>query len=287
MKTILVAVGGSGTDEVVFQTALLAARPFNAHLQFFHVRIRAAEAARHTPHVEFARGPAIAHALERLHGEAEQRSANAERHVRDFCLRNAIDLAARPGADRVTAGWQHESGDAMRYLMLRARHHDLTMAARQSRPDGLPDDFLAQLVLGSGRPLLLAGSRAPQTLTGTVMVCWKECPEAARALTAAMPLLTRADHVVFVTVPETGDGDADAVHDLVRQVAWHGISAVGQVVPANGRSAADTLRAAAQSCGADLIVMGGYGHRRMRELIFGGCTQSALDAGDTPVFVLH
>jgi len=119
------------------------------------------------------------------------------------------------------------------------------------------------------------------------MVCWKERPEAARALAAAMPLLTRCDHVVFVTVPESGDGDADAVHDLVRQVAWHGISASAQVVPADGRSAAEALHAAAQSCDADLIVMGGYGHRRMREVVFGGCTQSALEAGDRPVFVMH
>jgi len=287
MKTILVPASGGSSDEVVFQTALLAARPFDAHLEFIHVSIDAVEAARYRPHVEFARGRAMTDALGRLHMESEQRSADALRHVKDFCQLNAIELCDRPGAGRVTGSWRQESDNATQCLMLRARHNDLVVAARKSGPDGLPDDFLELLLLGSGRPLLVAGSSAPRTLTGTVMVCWKESAEAARAMTAAMPLLSKSDRVVFVTVPETGNGEADTVRELVRQAAWHGIEASALVVASNGRSAADALRGAAQSCGADLIVMGGYGHRRMREIVFGGCTQSVLASADRPVFLVH
>jgi len=287
MKTILVPASGSVVDGVVFQTALLAARPFNAHLEFMHIRIDAADAARHMPNVGFARGRAVANALDQLCMETEQRSATAEHHVREFCRRNAIELATGPGVDQVTASWRQECDDPMQCLMLRARHNDLIVAARQNGPDGLPDDFLERLLLRSGRPLLLAGSSAPRRLTGTVMMCWKECAEAARALSAAMPLLSKSDRVVFVTVPEAGHGEADAVRDVVRKMAWHGIHASVQVIASNGRSVADALRAAAESCGADLVVMGGYGHRRIREVLFGGCTQSALEAGERPVLVMH
>lgn len=287
MKTILVPVGGSATDTVVLDTALAAARPFNAHLEFLHVRIEPADAAKYAPNFGFARGGAVASALEALHAQCEQRSAEAERHVRNFCQINGVDLHAKPGSDHVSATFSEEAGDAMHRLLRRARHSDLAVVARARYPNGLPPDFLQRLLLESGRPMLVAGARSPEFLTRKVMICWRESADAARAVTAAMPLLAKAEHVVLATVVEGEGEEADTVSDLIRQAAWHGIHATATVIPRNRRSAAEALRMTAQSCGADLMIMGGYGQGRVGETWLGGCTQEFLDRADLPVLLVH
>jgi nucleotide-binding universal stress UspA family protein len=153
LKTILVPVAGSEIDEVVFETALAAARPFAAHLEFFHVHVDAAEAARYRPHFEFARGSAIAGALQFLEAEAETRSAQALRLFQAFCPRNDIELTDRPGTrDKVSAHWCEQGGEGLRSIMQRARHNDLTVLGRRRRSDGLPPDLIELLMLGCGRP---------------------------------------------------------------------------------------------------------------------------------------
>jgi hypothetical protein len=74
----------------------------------------------------------------------------------------------------VTASWQEEDGHALRRILSRARHNDLVVAGRAKSANGLPADFLEQLLIGSGRPVLIAGSSPAPALPGTIMVCWKE-----------------------------------------------------------------------------------------------------------------
>ncbi len=288
MKTILVPVGGADTDAVVVETAMAAARPLAAHLRFLHFRVSAAAAAQHTPHVEFARGPAIAHALARLETEAKARSLAAARDVAEACARAQIDMTNEPHpTDAVTASWQEENGNALERLIFHARHSDLTVMARARRPDGLPAERLETLLVHSGRPLMVTSQQVPRTLTGTIMVCWKEKPEAARALAASMPLLRKAERVHFVAVKEGDEDIAAALQDLVRQVRWHGVAGDTRVITADRRSTSEFLLGAAKDCGADLMVMGGYGHTRAREFIFGGCTQAILENADLPVLLVH
>lgn len=136
MKSILVPVGGSEHDEAVFQTALAAARPLSAHLDFFHVHIGAGEAAAHTPHVDFAMGPALLHALTALDVEAEARSALARRHVQEFCARSGVVMSDKPSVvPTVSASWREEEGDAPARILRRARHSDLIVMGRYTRPD--------------------------------------------------------------------------------------------------------------------------------------------------------
>jgi nucleotide-binding universal stress UspA family protein len=104
---------------------------------------------------------------------------------------------------------------------------------------------------------------------------------------AAMPFLTRAARVVFAAVSERGEDPNAPINDAASQFRWHGVPTEVQVVPANGEPTSDTLRRLAQSCGADLLVMGAYGHSRLRERIFGGCTQAMIEHADLPVLMLH
>jgi len=289
MKTILVPAGGGESDQGVFETALAAAMPLAAHLDFYHVRVGLGEAAANTPYADFAMGTGLCNTLGQLRTEVETRAAAARDHVEAFCSRNRIPMLDAPrGREEVSAGWCEEAGESLPLLMRRARHRDLVVVGRQRRPNHLPQDFLERLLLQTGRPTLIAPPLAPRTLTGTTMVCWKECVEAAHAVTAATPLLRRAERIVIVSVSENGGaGELAAVSDVARQMAWHGIRAETRCIAANGRSTAKMLSSAARDCQADLVVMGGYGHNRMREIIFGGCTDAFLRAADSAVLLVH
>jgi nucleotide-binding universal stress UspA family protein len=292
MKTIFVPVGGTADDEAVFETAHALARLLLAHLSFCHIHIDAGEAALWTPHADFARGAGLRATLRRLTEDADSRSAAAERHVAALCGGQGIAITDAPasmasGAASISASWRRESSDALNRLMFHARHHDLVVLGRARAPNGLPPDFAAQLLLGCGRPLLIAGKRRPVALTGTVLVCWKEVAEAARAVSAAMPLLSRAGRVVVATVDEDDQDAASGLAELARLMTWHGIAAETELLPRNRRPIQETLADAARRHRADLMVMGGYGRSRARELILGGVTQSVLEDADLPVFLLH
>jgi nucleotide-binding universal stress UspA family protein len=288
MKSFLVPIGGSDTDEAVLETALAAARPFAAHLQFLHVRVGVGEAAQNTPHMGFASGAALRGALQELETQSQDRSAAALQHVVDFCGRSKIEFSKAPaGARAVTASCREEKGAALERIMFHARHSDLVVIGRSRKPNGLPSDFVDSLLLGCGRPILIASATPPETVTGTIMVCWRESADAARAVTAAAPFLTQAKRVVFVGVAEKNQDTAAALEEVVRQFAWCGVPAAVQVITPNGRPVHELLATAARGCEADLIVSGAYGHSHLREVVFGGCTQSFIRHADRPILLMH
>jgi len=288
MKSILVLVGGSDSDELVFETARAAALPFAAHLNFLHIHVGAGQAAVNSPHTEFASGPSLSNALQELEAQAKERSTKAEEHVRAFCARCGISLCDTPvPSDQVTASWQEETNDAMQRVIFHARHNDLAVVGRAKRPNGLPSDFLARLLLDCGRPVLIAGPVLPRTLTGTVMVCWRETADAARAVAAAMPLLRKAKRAILASVAQSDSNIVDAMAGIARQLAWGGIPVESQLIEPDGRSPQEQISAAAKIADADLVVMGAYGHSRRREVLFGGFTQSFIDSADRPVLMMH
>jgi nucleotide-binding universal stress UspA family protein len=288
MRSILVTASGGDIDGVVFATALAAARPFGAHLEFLHLRIGFGEAARNVPHVAFARGAALRHALHEQHADDEARSAAAHRRFEDFCAQSGIPIAASPDEyGGVSASLREATGEATAQLARLARHNDLVVLGRHTRADGLPADFIDQILFRSGRPILIAPTLRPSPLTGTIMVCWKETPESARALSAAMPLLRKADRVVIANVREPADDPADSMNDVARHLAWHGIDTEVRRVSADRRKPGELLSAAAQDCAADLVVMGAYGHSRTHQMFFGGCTQYFLENAAHAVLLIH
>jgi nucleotide-binding universal stress UspA family protein len=233
-------------------------------------------------------GSALTEALGQLRTESMVRSTEAGRHFQRFCEQEKIEITDVPSRSQgVSAILREEDDDAVERMMYRARHNDLVVPGRSSRANGLPPDLIGQLLVGCGRPILLAPRQLRRSLTSVVMVCWKETPAAARALGAALPLLSQSKRVVIVGVNEVTGESFDGLGDLARQLAWHGISADCRWMPAAGRPAATELEAAAAQCDADLLVMGGYGHGRAREMVFGGCTQHFLDEAERPVLMMH
>lgn len=291
MRTILVLTGGSKTDEQVFASALAVAKPLGAHLDFLHVRVSQAEAAGNTPHMGFARGPGLTAALEALDKEASARSAASLSHFKAFCAREAVPLATSPvgvSQKAVSGSWSEEqTDDAALPILLHARHNDLVVLGRAARSNGLPPGLVEQLLVESGRPVLLAPERAHQESIRTAVVYWKETPEAARALAIATPLLKAVPRVVLLGTDDSHSGPAATVDELAKRLQWNGIDAETRWLPNDDRPVEVRLQQASAEYDAGLVVMGAYGHGRLRETIFGGCTRYFLENGDRPVLMMH
>ena len=219
--------------------------------------------------------------------KAGVRTIAAQEHVEDFCAREGISFPDPSARDRVSASFRVSDADPVSTIVRETRYADYAVMARASTYNGLPRDFLGQVLTAAGKPVLIAGRQPPQTLTGTILVCWRETAEAARALLAAQPLLRQAQQVVVCHVREGEGQGAEGAEEIAARLSRNGVPAVTNVIERQGAKVQDLLAKAAQDCGADLVVMGAYGHSRMREAIFGGATQAAIEESDRPVLLMH
>jgi len=160
---------------------------------------------------------------------------------------------------------------------------------RQAEPGKSP---LEELVIegtlfGSGRPVLIVPyiQKAPLTLD-RVLVCWNASPNAARAVGDAMPFLHRAKTVeVVIALGEAGRSDEIPGADIGEHLARHALDVEVERVPAIKGDVADTILSHAADAEVDLLVMGGYGHSRLREFILGGVTRDILRTMTVPVLM--
>jgi nucleotide-binding universal stress UspA family protein len=120
------------------------------------------------------------------------------------------------------------------------------------------------------------------------MVCWDGSRSAARAIGDAMPLLARAREVEVVVVDEgTGRNDEIPGADIAHHLARHGLKIKLQRIVAGDVDVANILLSHAADAGSDLIVMGGYGHSRLREFVLGGATRGILSSMTVPTLMAH
>ena len=171
-----------------------------------------------------------------------------------------------------------------------ARVFDLAIVGQSERDRVGPEELIVEGALfGSGRPILVV----PADYQGgirldRVLVCWNGGRNAARATANALPFLRRANAVEIVTVGTEASAPAEtSAADLSRHLARHGIKAdVKRIEPGNLKVSAAILNYAAKS-GAGMLVMGGYGHSRLREFILGGTTRGVLAAMTVPTLMSH
>jgi nucleotide-binding universal stress UspA family protein len=97
----------------------------------------------------------------------------------------------------------------------------------------------------------------------------------------------KAKRTLVASVVEREGDITDGIRDITRQLAWSGIPAEAKLINPSGRAPQELLADAAKACGADLVVMGAYGHSRLREVLFGGCTQAFIRDADRPVLLMH
>lgn len=287
IKTILVPVSGSETDRVVLSAAWTIAQSLQAHLEFLHLRLKLEEAA--TRSTEVCRGCSpLQEALGNLAREQANLSTSAANYVKQFCLEHGIAFSSTPsGAAQMSADRLEEDGSATETLLFHARHNDLTVLGRSQHDDCLPGNLIEEMVMSSGHPLLIVPKGLLHPLLGTVVVGWKESPVSGRALAAAIPLLQVAQRVVVVNVAEDNSPGLKALEGVRQQLAWHGITAEIRGLGKGIGKAERLLPQAVEEMEAGLLVVGGFGHSRLRETIFGGVTGSLLKKAEFPLFMAH
>ena len=143
-----------------------------------------------------------------------------------------------------------------------------------------------EIVLHTGRPILVVPEGRDRFKQQNVVVAWKDSPEAQRAIADAIPFMKRAATVAVVQVQEEKERES-SLHDAEAFLVRHGIAAKTQVLQPSGATVADQLIEFARRGQADLIVAGAYGHTRLREWVFGGVTRGLLKRSPIPCLFSH
>ena len=184
--------------------------------------------------------------------------------------------------------WTEIDALATDAVVARARYADLTVLAQPApdESDAATDyDLPANVVMSLGRPVLMVPYAGTFTDVGKrILVAWSGTRESARALADALPFLVGADQVTVLMVNPAGDAPRMEA-DLKTWFDAHGIRGKTRTTRSKEIGAGDALLSAAADISADLLVMGGYGHNRFREMLLGGVTQSMLSNGPIPVFM--
>lgn len=175
---------------------------------------------------------------------------------------------------------------------LQVRYCDLAVVGQGSfaAARGAPGDLPESLLADGARPILVVpAAGCPPGLDGPALVAWDGSMQATRAVTAALPLLRAAAGVTVLACTGHGRSDSDASDACARMIGYlrrHGIDAH----PRRRRAADDTgaaILAQAAAVGAGLLVMGAFGHARIREFLLGGTTATVLRSMSTPVLLAH
>jgi nucleotide-binding universal stress UspA family protein len=201
--------------------------------------------------------------------------------------------AARRATGFEQAEWRETAADALGQLALHARYADLTIIGQQEddSTSGLDTRLQAELPLAAGRPVLVVPSIYRDAPVGRhALVAWNASREAARAVRDALPLLAGSSHVHVLTLGPAGPGNGhgeDPGADIALFLARHGLKVTVHRDATKGDDYGNRLLSRAFDLSADLIVMGAWGHSRLRERVLGGVTRKLLETMTVPVLMAH
>jgi nucleotide-binding universal stress UspA family protein len=206
-------------------------------------------------------------AAARFEAAAKAASISAETRIVDASLAGAPDLFGRI-----------------------ARRYDIAVVGQARREQGASEELLIEGALfGSGRPIIVVPYTQKEGFRlDRVLICWDGSRPAARAIADAIPLLARAKAVDIVVVIGERDKSGELTGKFMRRhLARHGIGTEIKHIVASGGVAQNAILAHAADSGATFMVMGGYGHSRLREFILGGVTRGILKSMPVPVLMSH
>jgi nucleotide-binding universal stress UspA family protein len=276
-KTILVHLNDKRRAEMVLGPAMHLARRYNSHLIGMHVY-----ASMPAPPVAMAYGAQVLGSIVAI----EQKDTEAIAAIFKEATANQPFVAE----------WRQlkvPHVDLAGVVMEHGRAVDLIVAG-QTDPDWDLSpllDFPERLALESGRPVLVVPYAGRFGEIGrTVVIAWKPSRESARAVFDALPLLQAAEQVYILEIEARDATPAKALAPdttIAASLARHGIKPVVHTSIAPDISVGDEILSRLCDLGADLLVMGAYGHSRMRELVFGGATRNIARHMTVPTLFSH
>ncbi|MGB9647427.1 MAG: universal stress protein [Stellaceae bacterium] len=278
-KDLLLVLDSEATAYGRIALASALAERFSAHLIGLYP-LPTPEAPRHLGYYD----PAL---LDPFFAELREKARSAAGKVREA-------FGHATGLRGLSAEWREipEGPDAD--PALHARYADLAILG-QLDPDRAESELIRprpeQVALTSGRPVLIVPYAGHFDDVGRrVLIAWSATREAARAVSDAMPLLTSAELVTVLTIDAREGPHAHGElpgADIAVHLARHGVKAQIERTVSAGLPVGEALLSRAADLGADLIVMGAYGHSRVREVLLGGATRSVLRSMTVPVLMSH
>lgn len=273
-RTILVHIDPGTRCSLRVEAAINLARQHDAHLIALH-----ALAPFEPPGYVLAQvGPELL--------EAQKRASIADlaRTEREF-------LAQASAAGLRNIEWRAAIDDPVDAMTLHARYADLLVIGQTdaSQDSNIAADFPERLVLAAGRPVLILPSAGTfPTIGKRILVAWNPSREATRAVTDAIPMLRLADNVHVMAVnPRRGEHGSVPGADIGLYLARHGVRVEVKSDQGAEIDVGNELLSRAADLDADLIVMGGYGHSRLKEWVLGGATRTILESMTAPVLMSH
>jgi nucleotide-binding universal stress UspA family protein len=289
IRAILVPLSGGVATEGTIETACRLAQRFGAHIEALHVR---ADPRQSLPLLAPDMSVSVTDDLVAMAAkESADKAATAKAAFDTVISSHGFPLRDKPlGTGQAAAGspsaqWREEIGDATLIIPRRARLNDLVVLGQSGRVVDKPStDIPEETILHGGRAVLLAPVRPAAPIGEIVAIAWNASIEAARAVAAALPFLYQAREIHILTA---GDDERAADTELAAYLAWHGIvGRARRVRSLAGIGTGELLLAAARDVGADLLVMGGYGHAPWREMI-GGATRQIIGTSRLPILLSH
>lgn len=277
LKTILVHIDDQESSALRLDVAIRIAGNAGARLVGVYL----------VPTIEIS--PSVAALMPSDLAETIQRGIGEAQHAAERRFRAAA------GTARLTAvEWRAPAGPAIAAAVAHGRCADLFVVG-QGEPGNAASafsrDLIASTLVATGHPLLIVPFiGAARTFARNVMVAWDGGREAARAVADALPLLADAGQVVVVTDSNGAGaitGEAPSTSELLGWLRDHGVEARTDALIAGEGGVGESLLSRAADLSTDLIVMGGYGHARMREFVLGGVTRTLLESMTIPVLMSH
>jgi nucleotide-binding universal stress UspA family protein len=285
MKVIMVPVADRPECKVALEVAFALAADLNSNIVGCHLR----------PHREESQKPSSARlALTMADTELPEEdeaavrlnSDSARRLFRDVAEQQKTPMARKPRrAGHPLAYWNEMVGTPELLLGIIGPTADCIVLSRpKPRGSGPARAFLLAALMDSGKPLLVLPQERVKRMGKRILIAWNQGVQAASAMTAALPLLARADEVHIVCCGREEMPGPKMKHAQNYLLHW-GIESM--LHTARGRDPAAEILETYRAAGCDLLVMGAYSRSHLRERILGGVTHHMLVATDIPVFALH
>ena len=269
---IVVFIDGHNETAGILEFAAVLAEEYGARLISVFIQPEPAI----TPAETFARGKGMKSTIEVHQAQLEEIEAHYRAKFDDVVRRHGIRSEWRS-----LPSLSSEVG-------VHAYYADLVVIARPESPGQAAGPGLAEsLVLSSGRPIILFPPRGTVSRVRRILVAWNATRESIRAVADALPLLARAEAVEVLVADhqrQAGHGQEPGA-DIARHLARHGAHVEVRRLSSGGKDVGHLLLSQAAAFGADLLVMGAYGHSHLREWMFGGVTRTVLYGAGLPVLM--
>jgi nucleotide-binding universal stress UspA family protein len=274
IKDVMVRLDGRRADDERLAAANQIAEHFDSHIIGLYLNL--------LPLIAPADGDVGAAAAVRLVDEARVAGDKIEAELRQRMARLQKPVELRRF---------DTFSDAVGEIAAReARTADVLVAIRPNESSQESEDLVENVLFSTGRHLFLVPERkSAATTLDHIMIAWNGSREAARAVSEARPYLLKAKTVTIVIVNDSKPVEEQAVlgKDIAEHLLHHGIAAVVNRVTKNDGGVGATLIAESKRLKPDLIVMGGYGHSRLREWLLGGATYEMMHKAPAPLLIAH